>query len=49
MEASTSANFENKNKIADSHFSISNQSKVEQLKENSKPKIPNRTESQPEN
>ena len=36
IEAFTSAKFENKNKMVDSHFAISNQSDVEQLKENSK-------------
>ena len=36
METPASAKFENKNKMADSRFAISNQSNVEQLKENSK-------------
>ena len=36
METCASANFENKNKMANSHFAISNQSDIEQLKENSK-------------
>ena len=38
METPASAKFENKNKMADSHFAISNQSNVERLKENSKNK-----------
>ena len=36
METPASTKFENKNKMADSCFAISNQSNVEQLKENSK-------------
>ena len=32
METPTSTKFENKNKMADSHFAIPNQSDVEQLK-----------------
>ena len=35
-ETPASAKFENKNKMADSRFAISNQSDVEQLKQNSK-------------
>ena len=33
METPASAKFENKNKMADNRFAISNQSDVEQLKE----------------
>ena len=36
IETPASTKFENKNKLADSRFAISNQSDVEQLKENSK-------------
>ena len=36
MGIPASTKFENKNKMADSRFAISNQSSVEQLKENSK-------------
>ena len=36
METPAHAKFKNKNKMADSRFAISNQSDVEQLKENSK-------------
>ena len=36
METSVGAQFENKNKMADSHFAISNQSDIKQLKQNFK-------------
>ena len=36
MKTPANAKFENKNKMADSRFTISNQRNVEKLKENSK-------------